>query len=68
MNEPGNLQAAVEGQFFHDVMHMTFDSMRGYVQLKGNIFIAHAVCNENYDLAFAFCHADRVPFVPLPLF
>jgi hypothetical protein len=37
------LQATVQSQFLHDIVHMAFHSVGGDVELQGNVFVAQTV-------------------------
>ena len=53
-----DLETAVQGQFFHDIMHMAFDRESSDIQLVRDFLVALRIHNQGYDFLFAFRHPD----------
>ena len=61
------LQAAVQRQFFEDVMHMTLDCVQLDAEALGDCLIAQAVRNQSDDFTLTRRHPHCIGQFPFPL-
>jgi hypothetical protein len=56
----GDLKARVQGQFFQNVVDVTFDRIRGDVEPLCNVLVAQAIGDQPDDFPLAVRHANGV--------